>query len=88
MVAVTGTNGKTSVASFTRQIWTQLGHAAINIGTTGVEGAWTAPLAHTTPEPITLHRVLARGGGGRASPMRRWRPPATGSSSAGSTGCI
>ena len=59
MVAVTGTNGKTSVASFTRQIWAALGFDAINIGTTGVEGAWETPLAHTTPEPITLHRVLA-----------------------------
>lgn len=59
MVAVTGTNGKTSVATFARQIWVALGHAAINIGTTGVEGAWSAPSAHTTPDPITLHRVLA-----------------------------
>ena len=59
IVAVTGTNGKTSVASFVRQIWSELGHAAVNLGTTGVEGAWTAPLAHTTPEPITLHRCLA-----------------------------
>ncbi|WP_195820610.1 UDP-N-acetylmuramoyl-L-alanyl-D-glutamate--2,6-diaminopimelate ligase [Roseobacter sp. MH60115] len=59
MVAVTGTNGKTSVSTFVRQIWTLLGHAAINLGTTGVEGAWTAPLMHTTPEPITLHRALA-----------------------------
>ena len=59
MVAVTGTNGKTSVASFCRQIWTHLGHAAINVGTTGVEGAWTAPLRHTTPDPVTLQRVLA-----------------------------
>ncbi len=59
VVAVTGTNGKTSVATFTRQIWAQLGLAAINLGTTGVEGAYTAPLAHTTPEPITLHRLLA-----------------------------
>ncbi len=58
IVAVTGTNGKTSVATFVRQIWTELGHAAVNLGTTGVEGAWTAPLAHTTPEPITLHRCL------------------------------
>lgn len=59
MVAVTGTNGKTSVASFTRQIWAMLGHAAANLGTTGVEGAFSAPLAHTTPEPLTLHRLLA-----------------------------
>ena len=60
VVAVTGTNGKTSVASFARQIWTALDLAAVNLGTTGVEGAWTHPLAHTTPEPITLHRVMAR----------------------------
>ena len=59
MIAVTGTNGKTSVANFTRQIWMALGHAAINIGTTGVEGSWEAPSPHTTPEPITLHRLLA-----------------------------
>ncbi len=59
MVAVTGTNGKTSVASFTRQIWMALGFDAVNLGTTGVEGAYELPLAHTTPEPITLHRSLS-----------------------------
>lgn len=60
MIAVTGTNGKTSVSTFVRQIWIEMGLAAINLGTTGVEGAWTAPLAHTTPEPITLHHMLAQ----------------------------
>ena len=59
MVAVTGTNGKTSVACFTRQIWNELGIEAVNIGTTGVEGSWEYPLKHTTPEPITLHKALA-----------------------------
>jgi UDP-N-acetylmuramoyl-L-alanyl-D-glutamate--2,6-diaminopimelate ligase len=59
MVAVTGTNGKTSVATFARQIWAAMGHAAINIGTTGVEGAWSAPSAHTTPDAVTLHALLA-----------------------------
>jgi UDP-N-acetylmuramoyl-L-alanyl-D-glutamate--2,6-diaminopimelate ligase len=59
MVAVTGTNGKTSVASFVRQIWAGLGRSACNIGTTGVEGSYTAATAHTTPEPITLHGLLA-----------------------------
>jgi UDP-N-acetylmuramoyl-L-alanyl-D-glutamate--2,6-diaminopimelate ligase len=58
VVAVTGTSGKTSVATFTRQIWQALGHRAANLGTMGVLGDFTAPLAHTTPEPITLHRVL------------------------------
>ncbi|WP_439137785.1 UDP-N-acetylmuramoyl-L-alanyl-D-glutamate--2,6-diaminopimelate ligase [Roseicyclus sp.] len=59
VVAVTGTNGKTSVASFARQIWALLGHEAVNIGTTGVEGAYAAPGLHTTPDPLTLQRVLA-----------------------------
>lgn len=63
MVAVTGTNGKTSVATFTRQIWSLLGHEAINIGTTGVEGAWSAPSSHTTPDAITLHSMLAQAAG-------------------------
>ncbi len=60
MIAVTGTNGKTSVSTFVRQIWIEMGLSAVNLGTTGVEGAWAAPLAHTTPEPITLHRTLAQ----------------------------
>ena len=59
-VAITGTNGKTSVASFTRQIWSEMGAEAVNVGTTGIEGACTAPLAHTTPGPIELHGALAR----------------------------
>ena len=59
MVAVTGTNGKTSVATFVRMIWEEMGKPAVNLGTTGVEGHWTAPLAHTTPDPITLHAALA-----------------------------
>jgi UDP-N-acetylmuramoyl-L-alanyl-D-glutamate--2,6-diaminopimelate ligase len=59
IVAITGTNGKTSVANFTRQIWEELGFAAVNFGTVGVEGAVSAPLSHTTPEPLTLHALLA-----------------------------
>ncbi|WP_372886209.1 Mur ligase family protein, partial [Shimia sp.] len=59
MAAVTGTNGKTSVATFLRMIWQELGLEAINLGTTGVEGDFQAPLSHTTPEPITLHRTLS-----------------------------
>lgn len=59
MTAVTGTNGKTSVASFLRQIWAALGRCAVNFGTAGVEGAVEAAMTHTTPEPIALHRLLA-----------------------------
>lgn len=62
-VAVTGTNGKTSVANFCRQIWQALDRPAVNLGTTGIEGDWDFPLSHTTPEPITLHRALAGAAG-------------------------
>ncbi len=60
VVAVTGTNGKTSVAAFTRQIWAAMGHEAASLGTVGVETARAhAPLPHTTPEPVRLHKTLA-----------------------------
>jgi UDP-N-acetylmuramoyl-L-alanyl-D-glutamate--2,6-diaminopimelate ligase len=59
-VAVTGTNGKTSVASFVRQLWEQMGYRAASLGTVGVVGpSGTQTLAHTTPDPIELHRILA-----------------------------
>ena len=58
MVAVTGTNGKTSVANFTRQIWTGLGFSSVSIGTIGVEGDYSASVQHTTPEPLALHSLL------------------------------
>jgi UDP-N-acetylmuramoyl-L-alanyl-D-glutamate--2,6-diaminopimelate ligase len=35
IAAVTGTNGKTSVAHFTREIWQALGHPATSLGTLG-----------------------------------------------------
>jgi UDP-N-acetylmuramoyl-L-alanyl-D-glutamate--2,6-diaminopimelate ligase len=59
IVAVTGTNGKTSVASFTRQIWAKLGRPAASLGTLGV----TTPKGEikgslTTPDPVALHRLL------------------------------
>ena len=63
MVAVTGTNGKSSVASFVRQIWAGLGHGAISLGTTGVEGPFEGDCPQTTPEPITLHRLLSQAAG-------------------------
>ncbi len=59
-VAVTGTNGKTSVAEFTRQIFAQLGRQAASLGTIGVvkpDGSVYGSL--TTPDPVTLHRTLA-----------------------------
>ena len=60
MVAVTGTAGKTSVASFTRQIWAYAGHPAAMIGTTGVVSPTRNEYgALTTPDPVSLHKLLA-----------------------------
>src|SRR5208337_2998357 len=61
VAAVTGTNGKTSVASFARQIWAAIGFEAASLGTIGiVTGRGETPLAHTTPDPVSLHKHLAR----------------------------
>ena len=60
IAAVTGTAGKTSVACFTRQIWTELGFQAASLGTLGIVAPgvqYSASL--TTPDPIQLHRELA-----------------------------
>jgi UDP-N-acetylmuramoyl-L-alanyl-D-glutamate--2,6-diaminopimelate ligase len=60
VAAVTGTNGKTSTASFTRQIWAAAGHRAASIGTLGVEGPdGLIPGSMTTPDPVVLHGMLA-----------------------------
>jgi UDP-N-acetylmuramoyl-L-alanyl-D-glutamate--2,6-diaminopimelate ligase len=59
IAAVTGTSGKTSVAAFTRQIWTALGHRAASIGTIGLvspRGETYGSL--TTPDPVVLHRSI------------------------------
>src|SRR5262245_4458703 len=61
VVAVTGTNGKTSVASFVRQIWVAMGFRAASIGTVGIVGPRGEEyLQHTTPDPVKLHATLAR----------------------------
>ncbi|MCZ2328671.1 UDP-N-acetylmuramoyl-L-alanyl-D-glutamate--2,6-diaminopimelate ligase [Bartonella sp. F02] len=59
IVAATGTSGKTSVVSFTRQIWTHVGLRAASIGTVGI----ISPKRHdygslTTPDPVMLQRLL------------------------------
>ncbi|HEX4616669.1 MAG TPA: UDP-N-acetylmuramoyl-L-alanyl-D-glutamate--2,6-diaminopimelate ligase [Stellaceae bacterium] len=60
IAAVTGTNGKTSVVHFTREIWTALGHPAASLGTLGITtAAERRPGALTTPDPVALHRDLA-----------------------------
>lgn len=59
-VAVTGTNGKTSVVEFTRQLYAALGHRAASLGTIGLmkpDGGRYGAL--TTPDPVSMHQMLA-----------------------------
>lgn len=60
IVAVTGTAGKTSVVSFTRQIWAYAGLKAAQIGTTGVISPTRDDYGSlTTPDPVSLMQLLA-----------------------------
>jgi UDP-N-acetylmuramoyl-L-alanyl-D-glutamate--2,6-diaminopimelate ligase len=60
IAAVTGTNGKTSVVHFTREIWTALDHQAASLGTLGLmSAAGRRAGSLTTPDPVALHRDLA-----------------------------
>jgi UDP-N-acetylmuramoyl-L-alanyl-D-glutamate--2,6-diaminopimelate ligase len=59
VVGITGTNGKSSVAGFTRQIWALLGHNSASMGTLGLDAAgFEAGPSLTTPDPVTLHETL------------------------------
>ncbi len=60
VAAVTGTNGKTSAAHFTRQLWTVLGRQAGYIGTLGAFAPnYDMPGKLTTPDPVRLHQILS-----------------------------
>jgi UDP-N-acetylmuramoyl-L-alanyl-D-glutamate--2,6-diaminopimelate ligase len=62
MVAVTGTDGKTSVCDFFRQFWHGMGQPSASIGTLGIlsgGGDLLFPSGYTTPTPVQLHKMLA-----------------------------
>jgi len=67
IVAVTGTNGKSSVVTSIRQIWQKLGFAAASIGTLGVDLSYKVKLKTelpttklTTPDALTFHQILSQ----------------------------
>lgn len=61
IAAVTGTNGKTSVASFLRQIWAALEYPAASLGTVGLVSPKGEEYSNlTTPDPIALHKIIDR----------------------------
>jgi len=59
LVAMTGTNGKSSTVEFLRQIWASAGLKAACFGTLGVMSPkGYAPMTHTTPDAVALHKTL------------------------------
>ena len=60
VVAVTGTNGKTSTVEMTRQIWRMLGHRSASIGTLGVTTSDDqVSTGLTTPDIVTFLNNMA-----------------------------
>jgi UDP-N-acetylmuramoyl-L-alanyl-D-glutamate--2,6-diaminopimelate ligase len=66
-VAVTGTNGKTSVAGFCRQVFAGAGHKAASMGTLGVrisspgaEDEQVTPPGLTTPDAADVAELMAK----------------------------
>lgn len=63
IAGITGTNGKTSVASFARQLWELLGFKSASLGTLGVQGTNVEKnelmdFSHSTPDPLILYPLL------------------------------
>lgn len=63
VVGVTGTNGKTSVVDFTRQLWDLLGHSSASLGTLGllssIDASELPDVSHTSPDPFHVHQALS-----------------------------
>jgi UDP-N-acetylmuramoyl-L-alanyl-D-glutamate--2,6-diaminopimelate ligase len=64
IAAVTGTNGKTSVVHFCRQIWQILGNHSASVGTVGIEDSegkvdFDRTNFLTTPDTIKLRQIIS-----------------------------
>ena len=60
LVGVTGTNGKTTIATVLYQLLRGLGHKAGLLSTVcNYIDSRPVPASHTTPDPVTLNRLLA-----------------------------
>jgi UDP-N-acetylmuramoyl-L-alanyl-D-glutamate--2,6-diaminopimelate ligase len=62
IVAITGTDGKTSTADFFRQLMFLCGKKSASMGTIGVvagDGTMLREGTLTTPDPVALHKTLA-----------------------------
>lgn len=60
LVGVTGTNGKTTIATLLFRLFTRLGHTCGLLSTVQNQiGDTVIPATHTTPDPISLNALLA-----------------------------
>lgn len=61
LVGVTGTNGKTTIATVLYEMFRSMGHKTGLISTVCnfIDGE-AVPTDHTTPDPVTLHQLMAR----------------------------
>ena len=64
-IAVTGTNGKTSIVDFARQLYLLLNHPIATLGTMGfyfnnLKQELTLPLNHTTPDIISFYKCSSK----------------------------
>lgn len=61
LVGVTGTNGKTTIATLLYNMFRKMGHKVGLISTVcNYIDAEAVPTEHTTPDPLTLHALMAR----------------------------
>lgn len=61
LVGVTGTNGKTTIATLLYNMFRKMGHKVGLISTVcNYIDAEAVPTEHTTPDPLTLHSLMAR----------------------------
>ena len=61
LVGVTGTNGKTTIATLLYEMFRKMGHKVGLLSTVCnyIDGE-AVPTDHTTPDPLTLHSLMAR----------------------------
>lgn len=61
LIGVTGTNGKTTVATLLKNLFANLGYKTALISTIqNVIGEEIIPSTHTTPDPVSLNALLAK----------------------------
>lgn len=61
LVGVTGTNGKTTIATLLYEMFRKMGHKVGLLSTVcNYINGEAIPTEHTTPDPVTLHALMAR----------------------------